>query len=237
MLLSSKGKLLKRTNTLLNPLTIFGNDLIVWYRGDTVSNNLFLDRSGKGNNSFLVASNPVAPTLNSTGFNGKPCLEFTFQQALQLPNCLNNSWGQANLFVLYDLATTANHWALSTTGVATDHYWGTSSVFNFSSLFGEFRNNRLGFHNNGQISTVGQALIEISSGPSGYLIHRNTTQLLSTTADWGVTAIPYIGRDWAATKWFHGKLAEWFVVRREPTITERNQTRSYFKNFWNLTIY
>lgn len=222
------------------PQGIFGADLIGWYRADNaVSANgkisQWNDLSGNGNHA--LQANPVnQPSLVSTSFNGKPAIKFDNQDVwFSLPNMLNSSWGQASLFIVYNLKDTSQNWDAMRIGSSSDSYWGTYSYFGYVGYFGELRATRLeGLPAN--MSIPGQHFLEVVSGvgSNSYKIFRNTENLLVTDPNWGVTDNPFIGKG-AGTRRMNGDIAEVFLVKRAATDSERAAAQQYVKNFWQLT--
>jgi len=224
-------------------LSVFSeSNLIAWYRADnTISSNGYvsewIDLSGNGNHATQPTAS-LQPLLNLSGFNGKPVISFQNSKYLNLPNCLNSSWGQATLLILYNLDDTSHNWAAAQTGSGSDPYWGANSTFSYSSYFGEFRAARLSQQPASGMSVAGQALVEVSSGPTnGYEIYRNTSLLLNTSTYWGVTTTPTIGRNLSGDNFMNGEIAEFAIINQEITSAQRTAARNYFKNFWNLTLY
>jgi hypothetical protein len=230
-----------------DPLEIFGSDLIVWCRADDVVLNgstasIWNDKSGNNNHAFQNTAISQPPVL-ATGFNGKPCLDFTSNKWFQLPNCLDPIWGEASLFILYNFANRFSDMSATSLGVDNNgSYWWANGITQFNqSFFGEFRANRINGQPgvNNSLGDGGQALVEVVSGISSYKIHKNTIQLLSTTPDWGVSTTPYIGKGGTSsiTRNFQGQIAEFILVKKEVTELQKTQLRNYLKNYYTLTIY
>lgn len=227
---------------LTSPKTIFGSDLVGWYRADTVvaNNNKvsqWTDLSGLNNHATqTTVSNQ--PTLVSAGFNGKPVIRFdNLDVWFTLPDVLQPAWGQASLFIVYNLKDNTQNWDATRTGSNTGCYWGTVSQFNYAGFFGEFRANRLEFQP-ASMTVAGQHFVEVisGSGNNAYKVFRNTTNLLTTNPDWGVTTTPYIGRA-SDAKRMNGDIAEIFIVKRAATDAERQASQQYVKSFWALNTW
>jgi hypothetical protein len=233
------------TSTLVD---IFGADLVVNYTAKSVVRSVvngedrisqWTDRSGNNYHATQPTSTSC-PIYDATGFNGQPVAKFPAPRWMNMPNCLSNSWGQASLFVLYNLNTLANQISIAYMGNSNDAYWGTNSGFGFVSYFGEFRAGRLGGQPGANtISVLGQALVEVISGvgANSYLINRNTSNLLTINPSWSISSTPFIGRDLGATKFANADIAEIAIIKRTPTSGELASMRQYFKNEWALTIY
>jgi hypothetical protein len=229
-------------------LDIFGADLVVNYSAKSVVRSVvsgedrisqWTDRSGN-NFHATQSTSSLCPVYDATGFNGLPVAKMLNTRWMAMPDCLSNSWGQASLFVLYNLTDTNQHFSVVYTGNSSDAYWGTTSVFNFESYFGEFRNGRLSRQPSANtISVAGQALVEVISGvgTNSYLINRNTSNLLTINPNFGISSTPFIGRDSGAAKFANADIAEIAIIKRTPTSGELASMRQYFKTEWNLTIY
>lgn len=240
-------KKLPSQSSATNPLQLLGLDLVAWFRGDDavlLGNNVsqWNDKSSYGNHATQT-TDLLRPTYDAS-INGKNSLNFTGGKWLQLPNFLQNSWGQASLFIVYNFANTSTDMSATSLGSNTDSYWWANGVTAFnSSFFGEFRNTRLPGQPPGGANSIGQtglALVEVISGISSYTIHRNAIQLLNTTPSWGITTTPYVGRG-ANTgtpfRFFTGNIAEIVIVKREVTSTEVTELRKYFKQYYSLTSF
>ncbi|MEJ1929904.1 hypothetical protein WDZ92_06425 [Nostoc sp. NIES-2111] len=219
-------------------LSIFGNDLVMWYRADNAmldgSNaKRLIDKSSYQNDTFISTDPPL---YSATGFNNKPCIDFRNNGWFQLPNVLRDDWGQATIIILLDLKSTG-FWSAMKTGYAGDAYWGTGEQFGSTSFLGELRASRLEYSpNSSVINTVGKALLEISSTASDYLIHRNSVLAFETTPNFRVTSTPYLGRDETGRR-LPGLMAEFAIIKRSVSLTERQRTRAYLKKFWELEMY
>ena len=220
---------------------IFGTDLVAWYRADTLVATAgkiseWTDKSGNNNHAVqAVAANQ--PTLDASGFNGKPVVKFNNLDVwFSMPNCLSATWGQASLFIVYSIKDLTQHWDAMRTGFSNDSYWGTNSVFNYVGYFGEFRNSRI----DGQppnMTVVGNHFLEAVSGmgTNSYKVFRNGSNILTTNPDWGVTTTPTIGKG-PDNKRMNGDIAEIFVIKKAATDAQRQSCQDYVKAFWNLTF-
>jgi hypothetical protein len=249
------------TDTFLNPqggnpgtrtlLDIFGADLVVNYSAKSVIRSVvsgedrisqWTDRSGN-NNHATQSTSSLCPIYDPVGFNGLPVAKLLNSRWMNMPNCLSDSWGQASLFILYNLTDTTQHFSAMHTGSnSSGQFWGTNNGLGFTSYFGEFRTNRFeATPGANQISVAGQALIEVFSGVGAntYIINRNTSNKLTSNPAWAVSATPYIGRSAESSgfRLFNGDIAEIAIINRTPTTEELADARQYFKNEWNLTIY
>lgn len=252
-IIQARSKIIRASKKAVAPTNmsdLFGSNLIVWYRADNVvfapdpiaPSNLLVsqwtDLSGKGNHA-TQSDDQRKPIYLNSGFNSKPTLDFYNTAWMGMPNCLSNAWGQATLFVLYDLLDTTQNWMATHFGAANnDAYWGTNSAFGFTGYFGEFRNTRLDSQPP-NMTVAGKALVEVSAGAMSYSVTKNTTSIYSAVdmLYFGVTATPYIGRDNALTRLMNGKISEIILVNRVATGTETTAVRNYLKTFWNLTMY
>jgi hypothetical protein len=225
--------------TPTNILDIFGQDLIAWFRADNAimaGNRVsqWTDLSGNNNHAVQPDSNKY-PYFTQDGFNGKPAIIFNNLDVwFSLPDCLNSSWGEASLFIVYELQNTTQHWDATATGSNNNCYWGTNNVFNYAGYFGEFRASRL----EGQpvnMTVAGKHFIEVVSGTSSnsYRLFRDGANLLTTNPAWGVRAIPYIGRA-ADSKRMNGNIAEIFIAKKAATDSQRISCQNYVKDFWGL---
>jgi len=226
-----------------DPSTIFGSSLQLWLRGDSIVLNgsnvsQWTDKSGNSNHATQTNAS-LQPAYQTTGFNGKPCLNFNNVAVMNLPNFLQSSWGEGSLIVLYYLSTTADQWCVMQTGSGGDPYWGTNGTFGYSSYFGEFMTARLNGQPSSGMSIVGQALVEVISGTgsNSYILNRNTTNLLTTNPNWGVTTTPVIGESIGGGKFFPGTIAEIVLINTVPTTSQLTAIRAYFKNYYSLNIY
>lgn len=223
------------------PNNTFGASLVGWWKATNVTVvsgrvSQWDDLSGNNNHATQTDINS-RPFYETTGFNGFPTIDFQNNYWFDLPDFLNNSWGEATLFAVYDLVDTNSHWVVCQFGsYGIDHYWGTNSSFSFSSYFGEFRTSRLEGIPSSGLSVTGKAITEVISGNSTYKINRNGIELLNTTPSWGVTNVPLIGKtDGVGTlKYMNGKISELILINREANSGEILTTREYLRNSWNV---
>lgn len=228
--------------TQSDPQSIFTTDLIAWYRGDSVlanASNLVYQWTDKSPNNYHalqgIAGNQ--PLLVPDGFNSKPAVRFNLADTwLAMPDCLNSLWGEASLFIVYNLKDISAHWDAMDTGSATDSYWGANSAFNYVGYFAEFRNARL----NAQppnMTVAGQHFIEVVSGigANSYLVNRDGINLTTTDPSWGVTNTPFIGKG-TDSKRMNGDIAEIIITKKAATIEQLSNIRNYVKNFWGMNF-
>lgn len=220
------------------PQTLFGNNLVGWYVADTVvldgSNNVsqWTDKSGNGNHATQSTISSRPPVV-SNAIGGKPAINFNNTYWFSLPNFLQASWGAGSTFIVYTLERKDQQWAAMKVGSAGDAYWGSNSQYSYNGYIGEWRYDRV-YAQPQKMTSLGTFGLSIISGTS-YTVHRNGTQVLNTTPQWGVTSSPYIGRD-ETLKRMPGKIAEIVLVSRAATSSERLSMQSYFNSKYGIVF-
>ena len=239
----------------ITPPSIFGADLVAWYKADTAVYNdagitlatngqtvqQWNDQSGNGYN-LSQATSANRPTLNTAGYNSKPAIIFSSSAATQLAtgaSAVSLGGTTASGFAVGQQTTgiggNARLLDFIATGDSSDTGTAKSGIFIIRASTPSVYTYRgsIGFGSGVSVSVAtNYRMGGVFDGTNQVTYINNVAGTASAGGGtWGTTGQIRVGNDPTGGAW-NGPCAEIVVVKVAPTVTQLAQLDAYFTNKW-----
>ena len=242
-----------QANAIIDPSSIFGANLVAWYRGDSLVNTsgsvgTWNDKTANGNN--LTATGTAQPTYNSSSanFNNQPTASFNGTSNVLTKGGMSGGGTGSTYYVFTVFKITAGT-ALSeiiniasVTANRTTLYMQTNSATEPGSLFTEY-GTTLGASGSMNWSATDCSASVLAVGGAGtiqtYLNEDNLDNLnvgvsSATNPTWANSELFVGGSGVGGVNFINGEIAEIVVVNITPATKQTNQLYKYAQNRYNV---
>ena len=241
----------------ITPASIFGTNLVAWYKADTAVYNdagttlatngqtvqQWNDQSGHGYN-LSQATSANRPTLNTAGYNSKPAVVFSSSSATLLATGASavslggtTAAGFAVGQQITGIGGNARLLDFIATGDSSDTGTAKSGIFIIRASTPSVYTYRggVGFGSGvGVLVATNYRMGGVFDGTNQVTYINNVAGTASAGAGtWGSTGQIRVGNDPTGGAW-NGPCAEIVVVKVAPTVTQLAQLDAYFTTKWGV---